>query len=390
MPLVVRTNGNSSSNIITATWFNDIRDLLTGVMTDQTVKLQNLLILKAIGAAPSAAAAGSLGAGTTLGIGAYVYVYTYANADGESKISPVFNITTTSNNQHVNLTGITVGPTGTTRRYVYRTAVGGGTAYKFLTTIGDNTTTTLSDSATDGSLGASPPTASTFGGALILQDSTGAPTFIIANDGTISSGSTVNTGNLSVTGTLAVSGTSTVHDLITSTGKLGKVTAGDVMDFSAGTDTTIKAISGRIKLNQGTDVTGTFTVSSTSTFNAAATISSGGLTISGGTLIAGAITASGTINANGTLNANGAFNCNTIGLTLGSWTRVSQFSGTATTTSTNFNHGLGAVPDIVLLTLTIVSSTPHMITYDPSTLTSSQVKVQSDGTNSFVGLAIKF
>ncbi len=102
------------------------------------------------------------------------------------------------------------------------------------------------------------------------------------------------------------------------------------------------------------------------------------LKTSGGTEIA-------RVNASGLSLISGTF-----ALLTGSLARISSFSGTATTTSTNFNHNLGAVPDIIMLTLTIVSSTAHMITYDPTSLTSTQVKVQSDGTNTFAGLAIKF
>ena len=184
MPLTVRTNGSAGSNIITAQWFNDFLNLFTGQMQDQEVTFQNVLILKAIGAAPSAAATAALAAGTTLGIGLYVYAYTYANNDGESTISPTTSITTTSGNQKVNLSAVTVGPTGTTKRNIYRTAVGGGTNYKFVGSINDNVTTTFSDTVADGSLGAASPVFGTFGGTLIIQDQTGAVKGRVGNDGT--------------------------------------------------------------------------------------------------------------------------------------------------------------------------------------------------------------
>lgn len=263
MPLTVRTNGSLSPNIITASWFNDFLNLLTGAMQDQEVTIQNVLILKALGAAPSAAATAALAAGTTLGIGQYVYVYTYANADGESLQSPTVSITTTSGNQKVNLSNVTTGPTGTTKRNIYRTAVGGGTVFKFVAAISDNVTTTFADTVADGSLGALAPTNTTFGGSLILQDSTGAVKGRFTNDGQLQFG-------------------------------------------------------------------------------------------------------------------------------LGSIQKISKFSGTATTTATAFNHGLGVVPDMVLLQLTIASSTAHGVYYNPATMTTTQVTIQSDGTNTFVGLAIKF
>lgn len=77
-------------------------------------------------------------------------------------------------------------------------------------------------------------------------------------------------------------------------------------------------------------------------------------------------------------------------LITGSFTRVSSFSGTATTVSTFFNHNLGVLPDVVLLQLNGVSSTAHSITADYATMTTTQVKLTADGNNAFVGLAIKF
>lgn len=186
MALTVRTNGSGGSNQINSTWFNDFLNLLTGAMQDQNVNIKNTLTLSAIGAAPSAAATGAVVAGAGMGIGAYVYAYTYASQDGESALSPTTSVTTTSGNQNVNLTAITVGPTGTTARKIYRTPVGGGTNFKLLTTLADNTTTTFSDTTADASLGAAPPTVPTFGGALIIKDSTGAVKLKINNDGSLS------------------------------------------------------------------------------------------------------------------------------------------------------------------------------------------------------------
>lgn len=60
------------------------------------------------------------------------------------------------------LTGIAVGPSGTTQRKVYRTAVNGST-YGLLTTIANNTATTYTDTTADGSLGAAPPVTDTSG-----------------------------------------------------------------------------------------------------------------------------------------------------------------------------------------------------------------------------------
>jgi hypothetical protein len=60
------------------------------------------------------------------------------------------------------LSAIAVGPSGTTSRKVYRT-VAAGSQLKLLTTIADNTTTVLTDSTADGSLGANAPTSDTSG-----------------------------------------------------------------------------------------------------------------------------------------------------------------------------------------------------------------------------------
>lgn len=366
MPLAIRTNGSSTQNIITSAWFNDIRDLLTGVMTDQTVKIQNLVISKAIGAAPAAAATAALAAGTNLGIGLYVYVYTYANADGESKISPTVNITTTSGNQKVNLSGVTVGPTGTTRRNIYRTVVGGGSVYKFVAAIADNTTTTYSDTLVDGSLGAVAPAHSTFGGALVLQDQTGAVTFSIANDGFMSPASF---GNTAITGTLTVSGTSTIHDLIGS-GKIGKTTAGDMFDFSGGTDVFIKGGSGKISFQisgsekafinssglqsaAGLDVTGGGAdVTGSSTFHS-------GLTVTGGTLTTGAITASGTITANSGFNLGGGV----LSLLVGSMTKIAFGFSSVTTGGTTITHSLGTIPSGIFVQVAGLNATAWVTNY---------------------------
>lgn len=184
MPLTVRTNGSAGSNIITSSWFNDFLNLLTGAMQDQEVTIKNVLTLIGIQAAPTSAAAAALAAGTTLGIGAYKYVYTWVSADsGETIAGPSTSITTTSGNQKVSLSGVTVGPTGTVARNIYRTVVG-GSVYKLLTTLSDNTTTTYSDATADGSLSATlAPVSPSFGGALYVKNPAGTILAKINNDG---------------------------------------------------------------------------------------------------------------------------------------------------------------------------------------------------------------
>lgn len=56
----------------------------------------------------------------------------------------------------IDVAGITVGPTGTTARRLYRTEVG-GSVYKLVTQINDNTTTTYTDNLPDASLGVQAP-----------------------------------------------------------------------------------------------------------------------------------------------------------------------------------------------------------------------------------------
>jgi hypothetical protein len=117
---------------------------------------------KATQAVPGITApAGSLIASTNLGVGTYKYAVTFVDIYGETTPGAQFSITTTSGNQGVSLTSIPVGPSVTTKRRVYRTAVG-GSQLKLLTTISNNTTTTFSDTTADASLGANAPAVSSF------------------------------------------------------------------------------------------------------------------------------------------------------------------------------------------------------------------------------------
>jgi hypothetical protein len=102
--------------------------------------------------------------GSGLGTGVYQYKVTYVGANGETAASSAVSTTTSSGNQKVNLAGIPTGSyAGVGYRRIYRTAVGGST-YKLLTTILDNTTTTYVDTTADGSLGATLATHPTMGG----------------------------------------------------------------------------------------------------------------------------------------------------------------------------------------------------------------------------------
>jgi hypothetical protein len=91
--------------------------------------------------------------------GAYQYKITYVNSQSvESDVGPV-NATITVASTKVELTGIPVAPQswGVSSRYIYRTA-DGGTSFKRVTELADNTTTTYSDDTADASLGTTAPT----------------------------------------------------------------------------------------------------------------------------------------------------------------------------------------------------------------------------------------
>ena len=104
----------------------------------------------------------ALHTGIALEIGYYEYAITFVTANGETPAGTRRSITTTSGNQKVDLSAIPVGPSGVTKRRIYRTAVGGG-ALKLLHEISDNVATTYLDETPDASLGAVPPAPNTSG-----------------------------------------------------------------------------------------------------------------------------------------------------------------------------------------------------------------------------------
>lgn len=120
-----------------------------------------------IPAAPSVAT-GASGALT----GAYKYLVTFCIARrsdnaiiGES-LPGTASATVNPASQRVTVSSIPVCATAVCNaRRIYRTVAGGST-YKLLTTILDNTTTTYSDNTGDGSLGANAPTVDTADGSM--------------------------------------------------------------------------------------------------------------------------------------------------------------------------------------------------------------------------------
>jgi hypothetical protein len=69
---------------------------------------------------------------------------------------------------------------------------------------------------------------------------------------------------------------------------------------------------------------------------------------------------------------------------------------TVTSTGTFFNHnlvdstGTAVTPDLVLLVIAQLTNTLHVVSYDPGTITSTQVKLESDVSLQVVGVALKF
>ena len=95
--------------------------------------------------------------------GAHSYKITFVTAEGEGDVSAVSNTITTDVATHgqVNLTAIPLSPSSeVTARNIYRTSAG-GSVYKLLAQITNNTATTYTDNIADGSLGATAPTIST-------------------------------------------------------------------------------------------------------------------------------------------------------------------------------------------------------------------------------------
>lgn len=161
--------------------------------------------------------------GTGLGVGVYQYGVTFLSQGGETPISPLVSVSTTTGNQKVNVSAIPIGPaaaqvpgssTNTViGRNLYRTQVGGSVLF-LLTTLQDNLTTTFSDTTADASLvnQPKPPTINTSGVMLWppferdfaeysnLFDSTSA----LAAGGNLGTGGVVGVG-ASPTGTLAPS-----------------------------------------------------------------------------------------------------------------------------------------------------------------------------------------
>lgn len=234
MPLTTRTNGSGGSNIIQASWFNDFMNLLTGVMSDQPVTINNGITAKQTTYTTPTAPTLALATGTALGIGAYTYAVAFKMGNGQTVSGTTAAITTTTGNQDVNLSSIPTGPAGTTGRIIYRSKVGTTSPLFTVTTIGDNTTTTFIDTVADASLGAQAPVHDSFGGYLLVQNQSGVNKAEIFADGAVS----FDAANITSDGTgkLTLSALNVVGNPVTINGR------------ASGTATLIEAFYGTFKL----------------------------------------------------------------------------------------------------------------------------------------------
>lgn len=92
--------------------------------------------------------------------GKYLYQVTFVDSSGETLPSPEVQVVL--NGQQGYLTGIPLGPAGTTSRKIYRTDANGASGSEELVgTISDNTTLTYVDAIADAALGAAVPTSKT-------------------------------------------------------------------------------------------------------------------------------------------------------------------------------------------------------------------------------------
>ncbi|MFB3880956.1 MAG: hypothetical protein ACE149_06815 [Armatimonadota bacterium] len=112
---------------------------------------------------PPAAAHAAPAAGIALEIGYYEYAVTFVTANGETTAGVRCSVTTTSGNQHVDLTTIPIGPAGTVARRLYRTEVGAVGDLLLVAEIADNAATTYHDETADVALGVPAPALNTSG-----------------------------------------------------------------------------------------------------------------------------------------------------------------------------------------------------------------------------------
>jgi len=92
-----------------------------------------------------------------------------------------------------------------------------------------------------------------------------------------------------------------------------------------------------------------------------------------------------------TSNGSGTWNTLRTLFTSGSISRISVFGQyTVTNSATFYDHNLGDIPDLVIMTTSSLHTTLHIATYEASSMTTTQVKLQADNNVEITGLAIKF
>lgn len=282
--LTTRIDGTTITSLIKAAWWNEYLALLTGTMVDQPVTLASNLtmqnsLLRANGTGTTATAT----SGGSASVGVYNVGFTYVMADGgETLVTPAagLSVTTTSSNKSITWAGITAGPTGTTKRNIYRSKVGTSTPLYLVGTINDNTSTTFTDTLADASLVTAHSGHSSFGGTVIFKSASGQINLTLYPDGTFAGiGGTTSFGTTIVNGNLTVSGE------VFTAGRLSRTTAGDIIDATTAANTFIKAATAiNFQVPNGTTI---------------GSINSAGLTLGSKGLTCGALTATGSVNIQG-------------------------------------------------------------------------------------------
>lgn len=121
-------------------------------------------------AAPTVALSSPAAAGN-VDDGDHQYLVTFVTADGETEAgqqSAVVTVADKDVNGKVTVSAIPLGGSLVTSRKIYRTVAGGST-FKLLTTLADNTTTSYTDNTADSGLGASAPSTNTTADALLTS-----------------------------------------------------------------------------------------------------------------------------------------------------------------------------------------------------------------------------
>jgi hypothetical protein len=140
---VVVTSGATNEVLNHGNWA-----LVAGADPDATITGDEPYTIARVASPAAAPVVANSGTGTLNGT--YKYAVSFVNANGETGVGPASAGTTFNGSQGANLTSIPLGVTGTTARNIYRAKVTGGITgtFRLVGTIGDNTTTILSNENT--------------------------------------------------------------------------------------------------------------------------------------------------------------------------------------------------------------------------------------------------